>query len=96
MEQVKEKKRETKQIDKDESEGVLIVINDDYNTFIHVISCLKTYCGLNDEEAELCTWKIHNEGRSVILQDKKSVLYPMCENLIESGLTAEIEDKEEK
>ena len=32
----------------------------------------------------------------IVFQDKKNVLYPMCENLIESGLTAEIEDKEEK
>jgi ATP-dependent Clp protease adapter protein ClpS len=40
--------------------------------------------------------KIHFEGECVVLKDKKAILEPICENLIESGLSAEIRDTEDK
>ena len=76
--------------------GELIVLNDDFNTFVYVITILMTYCGISQEVALDCTMRIHNEGSSTIMKDKKSVLYPICENLIESGLSAIIKDSEEK
>jgi ATP-dependent Clp protease adaptor protein ClpS len=89
-----EKKKETEILENDNAQGELVVINDDYNTFEHVIKCLKKFCGLDDDSAEVCTWKIHNEGACVVMKDKKAVLYPICENLVESGLSAEVQDSE--
>jgi ATP-dependent Clp protease adaptor protein ClpS len=91
----KEKKKETKKIENDNAQGELVVINDDFNTFEHVIRTLKKYCGLDDMEAQICTLLIHTQGECVVMRDKKSVLYPICENLIESGLNAEVKDSEE-
>lgn len=89
-----DKKKETKILDNDNAQGELVVINDDYNTFEHVIKCLKRYCGLDDDAAEICTLKIHHEGACVVMKEKKSVPYPICENLVESGLSAEVQDSE--
>ncbi len=98
MEVIVEKKKKVvaKIDDKDNAKGDLVVINDDFNTFMHVINCLKRYCGINDSVAEIYTMKIHFEGECVVLKDKKSILEPICENLIESGLSAEIRDSEDK
>lgn len=95
MEKIIDKQQETKTIDNENAQGELIVLNDDFNTFEHVIKCLKRYCGLDDVTAEVCTFKIHYEGSCVILKDKKSVLYPICENLVESGISAEVNDSTE-
>ncbi len=91
-----EKKKETEILDNDNAQGELVVINDDFNTFEHVIKSLKRFCGLDDTTAEICTLKIHSEGSCIVLKDKKTVLYPICENLIESGLSAEVQDSENK
>lgn len=96
IEKTKEKKKETKDISKDNAKGKLVVIDDDYNTFQFVISCLIKYCGLDVNLATEYTFKIHNEGKCVVLTDNKSILFPICENLIESGLSAEIEDCDDK
>ncbi len=89
-----EKKKEVETIDIDNTKGELVVLNDDYNTFEHVIKTLKRFCGLSDDAAEMCTFKIHTEGQCVVMKDNKSVLYPICENIIESGLSAEVQDSE--
>jgi ATP-dependent Clp protease adaptor protein ClpS len=96
MEQVieKEKKKESKTVDKDNAQGELVVLNDDFNTFEHVIRTLKKYCGLDDTTAQVCTYLIHTQGGCVVMRDAKSVLYPICENLNESGLIAEVQDSE--
>ncbi len=96
MEQVIEieKKKESKIVDKDNTQGELIVLNDDFNTFEHVIRTLKKYCGIDDATAQVCTYLIHTQGECVVMKDAKSVLYPICENLNESGLTAEVQDSE--
>lgn len=90
MENIKEKKKVAQEIHIDESDGTLYVLNDDYNTIMHVIECLMKYCGLNSNSAQECTYKIHEEGECAVLQDKKMTLYIICENLIDSGLNAEI------
>jgi ATP-dependent Clp protease adaptor protein ClpS len=92
----KEKQKESKIVDKDNAKGELVVMNDDFNTFMHVINCLKRYCGISDGIAEVYTMKIHFEGECVVLKDKKAILEPICENLIESGLSAVIRDTEDK
>ena len=97
MERVIEKQKQTEEKVKeiDNSNGELVVIDDDYNSFPHVISVLKRFCGLDEETAQLCTLKIHVEGSCIVMKDKKSILYPICENIIESGLTAQVNDSSE-
>jgi ATP-dependent Clp protease adaptor protein ClpS len=90
----KEKKKEN--ILRDDSLAELIIFDDDFNTFNHVIACLKWFCGLSNSLAELYTLKIHSEGKCVILNDNKTILEPICENLIECGLSAEIHDIDDR
>ncbi|MDH7568670.1 MAG: ATP-dependent Clp protease adaptor ClpS [Armatimonadota bacterium] len=45
---------------------VVIVFNNDYNTFDEVIHILQVATGCSQEEAEMETWEIHNKGRSVV------------------------------
>jgi ATP-dependent Clp protease adaptor protein ClpS len=92
----KQKKRQEKIQETEDTNGELVVINDDYNTFDKVIRVLKKFCGLDDETAQLCTLKIHVEGSCIVMRDKKSILYPICENIVESGLNAEVNDADEK
>lgn len=94
VEKIEEKKKE---IVSDSKKGVLIVMDDDYNTFMHVINCLMTYCGLGEGVAELFTYKIHNDGECGVMRGDMNMLLNICETLIERGLSAEVrEDKEEK
>ncbi len=41
----------------------LVVFNDDYNTFDHVIKTLIRVCRHTAEQAEQCTWLIHYKGQ---------------------------------
>ena len=96
MEKVIDKEKlEKVDVNDDDTNAELIILNDDYNTFEHVITSLKRFCGLSHDVAEVCTWKIHSEGECVVLKNKKSVLFPICENLVETGLSAEIQDTDE-
>lgn len=70
----------------------LILYNDDYNTFPHVINCLRKYCGHSMEQAEQCTIIIHHNGKCDVKHGSFEKLKPICEALLENGLTAKIEE----
>ena len=70
----------------------IIVYNDDHNTFDHVINCLIKYCGHSMEQAEQCTMIIHYNGKCDVKHGSYDKLKPVCEALLERGLTAKIED----
>lgn len=70
----------------------LILYNDDYNTFLHVINCLIKYCGHSMEQAEQCTIIIHHNGKCDVKHGSYDKLKPVCEALLEQGLTAKIEE----
>jgi ATP-dependent Clp protease adaptor protein ClpS len=70
----------------------IIVYNDDHNTFDHVINCLIKYCGHSMEQAEQCTMIIHYNGKCDVKHGSYAKLKPVCEALLEQGLTAKIED----
>jgi ATP-dependent Clp protease adaptor protein ClpS len=42
---------------------VIILYNDDYNTFDHVINCLVKYCKHDPIQAEQCALLVHHTGR---------------------------------
>jgi len=70
----------------------LILYNDDYNTFPHVIECLIKYCGHSMEQAEQCAMIVHHNGKCDVKHGSYDKLKPVCEALLENGLTAKIEE----
>jgi ATP-dependent Clp protease adaptor protein ClpS len=69
----------------------LILYNDDVNTFDHVINQLVKYCDHNVIQAEQCAHIVHNNGRCQVKHGEFDTLRPICEALLEKGLTAKIE-----
>ncbi len=77
-------------ITKVEKQKVLVLFNDDVNTFEWVIECLTKYCGHDTLQAEQCATIVHYNGRCVVKEGKLKTLKPICETLLEKGLSAEI------
>ena len=69
----------------------IILYNDDYNTFNHVIDCLVKYCDHNIIQAEQCALIVHHNGKCDVKHGSYDKLKPVCEALLEQGLTAKIE-----
>ncbi len=69
----------------------LIIYNDDYNTFEHVIDALVKVCEHNPVQAEQCTWIIHNNGKCQVKRGEYDRLEPMCTALLDRGISATIE-----
>ena len=69
----------------------IIVYNDDYNTFGHVIQCLIRYCGHNPIQAEQCAWIIHTAGKHQVKSGTFEDLVPIKQALNEKGIDAKIE-----
>lgn len=70
----------------------LIVYNDNVNTFQHATSCLVKYCGHTVLQAEQCALIIHHNGKCDVKHGSFEKLKPICEALLENGLTAKIEE----
>jgi ATP-dependent Clp protease adaptor protein ClpS len=69
----------------------LIIYNDDYNTFEHVIESLIKVCEHNPIQAEQCTWIIHHNGKCQVKRGEYELLEPLCTALLDRGISAEIE-----
>ena len=70
----------------------LILKNDEYNTFDHVIMCMMIYVMKTGEEAIKIAYRVHTKGKAIILAGKtKEELMPIYEVLLEEGLTMNIE-----
>ena len=69
----------------------LIVFNDDFNTFDHVINSLIKVCKHNPIQAEQCTHLIHYKGKCQVKRGEYRKLEPMCTALLDRGITAEIQ-----
>ncbi|NRA11410.1 MAG: ATP-dependent Clp protease adaptor ClpS [Crocinitomicaceae bacterium] len=69
----------------------LIVYNDDYNTFDHVIDSLIKVCKHKPIQAEQCTWLVHYKGKCQVKRADYDTLEPMCTALLDRGISAEIE-----
>jgi ATP-dependent Clp protease adaptor protein ClpS len=77
---------------KEESTKALILYNDDFNTFEFVTESLIKVCNHDPIQAEQCTYLVHYSGKCVVKQGTFKKLRPMCEALLDRGLTAKIED----
>jgi ATP-dependent Clp protease adaptor protein ClpS len=76
------------------TEYELVVMNDEINTFDHVIINLIEVCGVDDEHAIQCTLMIHNFGESVIVEGERNELLVMEEGLNLAGIDAEVRKQE--
>jgi len=68
----------------------LVVFNDDYNTFDHVIDTLVKVCNHGHEQAEQCTWIIHYKGKCTVRKGQYYTLLPMRQGICDAGISAEI------
>jgi ATP-dependent Clp protease adaptor protein ClpS len=68
----------------------LIVFNDDFNTFEHVIDTLVKVCKHTKEQAEQCTLLIHFKGKCAVKSGSFDFLKPFCEAICEAGIDARI------
>jgi len=69
----------------------LVVHNDDYNTFDHVINTLIKVCKHDATQAEQCTYIIHFKGKCAVKKGTFKELKPMREGICEAGIKATIE-----
>ena len=77
--------------EKDEELKNLIVYNDDFNTFDHVISTLIKVCKHDPQQAEQCTYIIHYKGKCSVKSGSYFDLKPMREGITDAGIKAAIE-----
>ena len=70
---------------------VLLLYNDDINTFDHVIKSLVEVCNHNNEQAEQCAYITHYKGKCDIKSGTLEFLKPMKNILIDRGLAVTIE-----
>jgi len=68
----------------------LVVFNDDFNTFDHVITTLIRVCKHSTEQAEQCTWLIHYKGKCAVRSGAEADLKPMRDAICDVGIDARI------
>ena len=86
-EEVLEKVEEEVKVDK---ENEIVLYNDDYNTFDHVIETLIYACDHTPEQAEQCSILVHYKGKCTVKTGAYDDLKPRCSKLLDAGLSAEI------
>ncbi|MBM3165239.1 MAG: ATP-dependent Clp protease adaptor ClpS [Bacteroidetes bacterium] len=89
---MKEKEKEgTKEVVVEQQQSALILYNDDFNTFDHVINCLVKICKHSPEAAEQCAFIVHYHGKCAVKHGTYQDLEPRCTALLDQGLSAAIE-----
>mgnify|MGYP001068196058 CR=1 FL=1 len=74
-----------------EKRSVLVLHNDDINTFDYVMEALEEVCSHTTIQAEQCAMITHYNGRCEILNDEFNKLRPVRQQLTDRGLKATIE-----
>lgn len=70
----------------------ILVFNDDVNSFDWVIQCFMEVLKHSHEQAEQLSIIIHFKGKATVKTGSKKELIPLCEALLDRGLSAVIED----
>ena len=87
------KEKEQKDFSVDEAKGdehQIILYNDDFNTFDHVIKTLINVCDHTPLQAEQCTLIVHYKGKCSVKSGTLLDLKPRLKSLIDANLSAEI------
>jgi ATP-dependent Clp protease adaptor protein ClpS len=92
IENTTKEKNETKNSKTKKSGWVLILGNDDYNTFDWVIDRLMVICGHTVEQATQCAYIVHFRGECDVKYGDFETISSMKEKLILSGLKATMEE----
>ena len=71
-------------------ERELILYNDDFNTFDHVIECLISICKHDPLQAEQCTHIVHYNGKCAVKTGSYAELNPLRVALADKGLSVVI------
>lgn len=79
------------ELTKSAEEQQLVLYNDDVNTFDFVIDSLVEVCKHDRIQAEQCSIIVHFNGRCTVKDGPFKKLVPMCEALLDRGLSATIE-----
>ena len=74
-----------------QNESIIVLYNDDVNTFDHVINTLVRVCKHEPLQAEQCALIVHYKGKCDVKTGNYKDLVPMCTALLDAGLSAEIE-----
>ncbi len=82
----------TETIVKEEPVKSLILYNDDVNTFDFVTESLIKVCRHDSLQAEQCTYLVHYTGKCVVKNGTFKKLKPLCQALLDRGLSAQIEN----
>lgn len=69
---------------------VIILHNDDVNSFDFVINCLIEICGHTLEQAQQCTFLVHYRGKCEVKTGTLEKLIPLNNALLKKGLSSEI------
>jgi ATP-dependent Clp protease adaptor protein ClpS len=73
---------------------VLILHNDDFNTFDWVIRCLILVCHHKPTQAEQCANIVHFNGKCDVKRGEKKTIRTMYRKLQDAGLTVSMEKLE--
>lgn len=84
-------KQDSEVLTVEKENNVLVLYNDDVNTFDFVIDSLIEVCQHSVIQAEQCTWLVHYKGKCEVKTGSYKYLEPMCTALLDRGLSAEIE-----
>lgn len=77
-------------LDETKNSDRLILHNDDYNTFEHVISCMRIYLGMTFDQGYDVAITIHTKGHETIKEGDKEELEALYHLLQQEGLTVSI------
>ena len=71
-------------------EHQIILYNDDFNTFDHVIQTLISVCDHTPVQAEQCTLIVHYKGKCSVKSGTLIDLKPRLKKMVDAKLSAEI------
>lgn len=69
----------------------LILWNDEFNTFDHVIYCLMLHLQYTEGEASRIAWKVHTEGKCAVLEGFYTEMEIYRKILKSEGLSVSVE-----
>lgn len=69
----------------------LILWNDDFNTFEHVIYCMVKYLDYSQPQGEKIALKVHNEGKCAVLEGSFTEMEIYRKILQQEGLTVSVD-----
>jgi len=74
-----------------ESKPKIVLYNDDYNSFEHVILCLMAFCSHSLIQAEQCAQIVHSKGKYAVKHGEIDELVSINNQLAANNLTTEIQ-----